>query len=287
MRAKDFINEAPLGDYEFIGNFDQTGGAFRKDVDRKLVSHPVTQQKAEIFFKELPNNLRLFFVNKPGLTKYRESGSYTPEKIKEIFKQDADKIIAGSEDSITVVFLGNYGVNWKMMTPWIMAHRIGHAMAADRIGKKDDEHAWPIAERAFFSTINNVLSKIYRVNPVEQSWASRGYSDRYMPGYNDAYRALFQAIGTQKSSREGKLNRPYEFLYELFAQFIQKGHVTLNPFPQSLGYGRKAWGRPTKYMSQNREYSQYMENMSRRIQNDLTIVFTDVLSEMEGKIFLM
>jgi hypothetical protein len=287
VRAEDFINEAPLGDYELIGNFDKTGGAFRKDVDRKLVSHPVTQQKAEIFFKELPNNLRLFFVNKPGLTKHRESGSYTPDQIRTIMGPDADQIINGSEDSITVVFLGNYGVNWKMMTPWIMAHRIGHAMSADSRGKRDDEHAWPIAERAFFSTINNVLSKVYRVNPVEQSWASRSNRDRYMPGYSEAYRALFQAIGTQKSSREGKLNRPYEFLYELFAQFIQKGYVTLNPFPQSLGYGRKAWGRTTRYMSQDREQSQYMSTMTNIIQNDLTIVFTDVLNEMEGKIFLM
>ena len=103
------------------------------------------------------------------------------------------------------------------------------------------------------------------------------------------YNALFNAIGTQRSSRTGQIRRPYEFLYELFAQYLGTGQVTLNPLPTNLGYGRKNWGNPSKYLNLKPEYRDDNEraDASAMLANDMKYMFDDVLSNSVGKIFVM
>jgi hypothetical protein len=283
LKGKEFeLSEAPLADYVPMGDFDKPG-PFR-GADKKLVVHPTNQIKAQKFFEKTPYDFRLFFSNISGTGKYSEYGAMSPNNIKEIFQDQADAIINGHDNAITVVFVGNKGDSKVPMTPWIMAHRFGHAIqATNRMGGWS---AWKEVENLFFRTVNSMLEEYYGKD--SNSTGSNSYGQvkwNMTPEYN----ALFNAIGTQRSSRRGEIRRPYEFLYEIFAQYLGTGSVTFNALPNNLGYGRQAWGTPTKYL---RLKSEYADDASRRemadqLANDMKFMFDDVLSNSVGKIFVM
>jgi hypothetical protein len=283
LQGKEFeLSEAPLADYMPMGDFDKPG-PFR-GADKKLVVHPTNQIKAQKFFEKTPYDFRLFFSNISGTGRYSEYGAMSTNNIKEIFKDQAESIIDGHEDAITVVFVGNKGDSKVPMTPWIMAHRFGHAIqSTNRMGGWS---AWKEVENLFFKSVNDMLEEYY--GKSSNSTGSNAYSQvkwNMTPEYN----ALFNAIGTQRSSRRGEIRRPYEFLYEIFAQYLGTGSVTFNALPNNLGYGRKAWGTPTKYLRLKSEYSDESSRreMSNQLANDMQIMFDDVLSNSVGKIFVM
>lgn len=274
---RDQVSEAPLADYQPLGDFSKPG-PFRGP-DKKLVPHPTNQLKTARFFEQTPYDFRLFFSNISGTGRYSEYGAMDPETVKIIFgDSDAgEQIVRGHEDAITIVFVGNKGDSKVMLTPWMMAHRIGHAIQAT--GRmRQSEGPWKAAEDHFFRTINALLDEFYgrRGNPG-------GQLKNELRG---EYNALFNAIGTQRSSRQGEITRPYEFLYELFAQYLGTGRITLNPLPKQQGYGRKAWGRSTRSLNLrgDAEETKYTTEVLAR---DMELMFDDVLSSMVGKILVM
>jgi len=285
MRATEFITEAPLTDYVPLGDFEKKGQF--KDVDRKLITHPATHNKAVRFLENTPYNFRLFFNNNPGLRKHRESGARTPEEIQEIFREDSKQILANSQNAITIVFLGNYGDQAVMMTPWVMAHRFGHAITASNrrsYGNQNSTDPWQKAENYFFRTINELLEHYYKKVATRSTYGSN-VNYNLAPEYN----ALFNSIGTQRSSRTGQIKRPYEFMYEMFAQYLKTGAITFNPLPVSLDYGRKAWGRPTKYMSISDDVRDELsrQEISDELANGLSNLFSTVLRQSVGNVYVM
>ena len=125
-----------------------------------------------------------------------------------------------------------------------------------------------------------MLKDYYGVNKINQFDTEVNWK------LNKEYNALFNAIGTQRSSRKELIKRPYEFFYEMFAQYIGTGHITLNPLPKQQGYGRKAWGRSTQSLNLrgDEEESQYTTEVLGR---DMELMFDDVLSSLVGKILVM
>jgi hypothetical protein len=272
------LEEAPLADYVPMGNFEKPG-PFR-GADKKLIPHPTNQLKTAKFFEQTPYDFRLFFSNIPGTGRYSEYGPMRPEVVQEIFGANAQQILAGHEDAITVVFVGNKGDSKVMLTPWMMAHRIGHAVQAGT-RRGGGQGAWQQAEDHFFRGINELLKEFYKRS------APNDYSSQVNWKLNKEYTALFNAIGTQRSSRTGQIARPYEFLYELFAQYLGTGQITLNPLPKSKEYGRKVFGRSTQSLRMTpgaEEDSQYTTEVLAR---DMEIMFSDVLSELVGKVLVM
>ena len=280
MRLRDILSEVPMADYQPLGDFDKPG-PFRGP-DKKLVPHPRNRIKAERFFEQTPYDFRLFFSNISGTGRYSEYGPMDPETVKIVFGEEGEQIVQGHEDAITIVFVGNKGDAKRMLTPWLMAHRFGHAITAGSRGKRDAGGAWQEAERHFFSNVNQILGDFYgrTGNPGGQLKFE----------LSKEYNALFNAIGTQRSSREGDIRRPYEFLYEIFAQYLGTGQITLNPLPVSIGYGQQAWGKPTKVMSV-RSAELRDENQRRHttelLARDMEIMFNDVLGDAVGKIYIM
>ena len=270
-----------MADYVPLGDFDKPG-PFR-GADKKLIPHPANRLKAEKFFANTPYDIRLFFSNISGTGRYSEHGPMDPETVKIIFGDEGEQIVAGHENAITIVYVGNKGDAKQMLTPWIMAHRFGHAVQAGhrRGGKMDREGAWPEAENHFFGQVNSMLEEYYGKS------GERGGNLKFelTPEYN----ALFNAIGTQKSSRSNKIRRPYEFLYEIFAQYLGTGHVTFNPLPSNLGYGRQAWGTPSKYLNLKPEVRDEAsrKHATEMLAGDMELMFNDVMSNLEGKILVM
>jgi hypothetical protein len=277
MALKQFT---PMGDFEKPGPF--------KGVDKRLIPHPTNQLKAQQFFEKTPYDFRLFFSNISGTGRYSEYGPMKPEIIQQVFGEQAQQIIQGSEDAITVVFVGNKGDSKVMMTPWIMAHRFGHAIqAGHRNVGSSRSGAWPEAEQYFFNTVNQLLERCYGKIAKDQYGrpARSGMSSNLIPEYN----ALFNSIGTQRSSRSNEIKRPYEFLYELFAQYLGTGTITLNPLPTNLGYGRQVWGNPSKYLNLKPEFrdEEVRQYESQGIGDDLTEYFAEVLRGCIGNIYVM
>jgi hypothetical protein len=283
MRATEFTTEAPLTDFEPMGNFDKPGPF--KGPDKKLVPHPTNQLKAQKFFENTPYDFRLFFSNISGTGKYNEYGPMQPDVIKQVFGEYADKIVNGSQDAITVVFVGNTGDAKVPLTPWVMAHRFGHAIQAGS-RRNSGWHVWTEAEKHFFNNVNECLTEYYgkTTNSRERSWR-----DSFKYDLTPEYNALFNAIGTQRSSRSGLIKRPYEFLYEIFAQYLGTGSIKFNPIPSNLGYGRQNWGNPSKYLNIKPEYNDEGErqNIADTLAYDMQLMFDDVLSNCVGQIYVM
>jgi hypothetical protein len=276
------LDEMALSTYKTFGDFTKPGPF--QGPDKKLVPHPKNIEKATKFFEQTPYDFRLFFSNMPGTGKYSEHGPMTPDEIKKVFGPQADAILQDSEDQITVVFVGNKGDRKVMLTPWMMAHRFGHAIQAGNRGNRGWS-TWGEAEKHFFTSVNTMLEEYYGKIKSQTPGVTSKVNYNLTPEYN----ALFNAIGTQRSSRSGEIRRPYEFLYELFAQYLGTGNVTFNPLPSNLGYGRRVFGNPTKYMNIKPEFRDESEraHASEMLAGDMQIMFDDVLSSSVGKIFVM
>ena len=184
--------------------------------------------------------------------------------------------------SITVVYVGNKGDAKVMLTPWIMAHRFGHAVQAGVRSQKGWSE-WREAEEHFFNKVHDLLKQYYGKLPRKDD------TFRIKMSLASEYNALFNALGTQKSSRKGIIRRPYEFMYELLAQYIGTGKITLNPFPDEQGYGRKVFGRYVQYLKIKPEYRDTDDRIhaSEILANDMEINFNNVLASSVGKIFIM
>lgn len=270
MKIRDIITEAPLADYEPIGFKPGKTGGFRRPSDRALVTHPVVLGKVKQFFSKTPFNFRLFPVQFRGGGRYLETGLVSPQKLTEIVGvENAKRILSdASDDTITVVYTSNIGANHVPMTPWIMAHRIGHAI-------RTNNPAWKTLELSFFAVIQEILIDYYQVNldnPASQ---------------NMLYQTLFTQIGTMRSARKNLLPRPYEFLYEMLAQYINTGSVQFNPAPRSLYSNRKVWGRSQVIRTIDAESQKEADQMLQTLSRDMPIYFNDVLNWAEGKIFVM
>ena len=279
-RASKGATEAPLADYQPIGDFDKPG-PFRGP-DKKLIPHPVNQLKTTKFFEKTPYDFRLFFSNIPGTGRYSEYGVMDPDTVKIIFGDAGEQIVTGHENAITVVYVGNSGDSKVMLTPWMMAHRLGHAIQAGARGQmRDQQHPWKAGEDHFFGQVNSMLEEYYG----KSGQRGGNLKAELTPEYN----ALFNAMGTQRSSRSGEIRRPYEFLYEIFAQYLGTGAVTFNALPANLGYGRQAWGNPSRYLNIKPEYRDetVRKQAAEVLSYDMELMFNDALSNAEGKILVM
>jgi hypothetical protein len=278
--GEEAVDEMALQQFTPMGDFNKPGPF--KGVDKRLVPHPTNQLKTQKFFEQTPYDFRLFFSNIPGTGKYSETGPVSAQQLQQMFGEQAQPIIDGSEDAITVVFVGNKGDSKVMMTPWIMAHRFGHAIQAG-VRRNSGWSTWNEAEKHFFNSVNTTLEEYYGKQAQKGFGSSAPMKTDLTPEYN----ALFNAIGTQRSSRSGEIKRPYEFLYEIFAQYLGTGQVTFNPLPTNLGYGRKNWGNPSKYLNLKPEMRDGATDAAQTLANDMQYMFDDVMSSSVGQIFVM
>jgi GNAT superfamily N-acetyltransferase len=271
------LQEAPVADYQTLGDFAKPGPF--SQVDRRLVTHPTNRLKTMKFFANTPYDIRLFFSNLPRMKNVQEFGAMTAKEVQQVFPaEQAQQIIQGHDNAITVVFIGNYGDAKVIMTPWIIAHRIGHAIQATQ-RFNPDSGAWRRAEQHFFKQVNDILQDYYHLDlrsSQQPQWQ-----------FEKQYAALFNAIGTQRSSRENKIRRPYEFLYELWAQYLGAGKIELKPLPGKIPYGRKAWGRVGQALYMRGPVSAEAGYVTQTLAHDMEIMFGDVLSELVGKILIM
>jgi hypothetical protein len=279
MKILDIITEAPLTDYQPLGDFERGRGGFRHEVDKRLVTNPVSVGKIHKFFQNSPYDIRIFPVQVRGGGRWLETGEVTPEKLVEIVgKDNAQRILAGQgPDNITIIFTNNTGAERIPLTAWMMAHRIGHAMRTWSLGGPPAAKSWDTVTRHFWRDLNRILGDYYRIpntTPIQNA-------------NPEIYRAIIDAIGTMRSARQRTITRPAEFIYEMFAQYLNTGEVTFNPAPATLLSRRHAWGRPHHIRSIDKLNQQEANQALETLSHDMELLFNDVMSNALGRIYVM
>lgn len=298
MKLRDFtepLYEAPIGDYATIGNWGDKDArnSFRHDQDRKIVTAPKAINKVRRKFGNTEHMMNFYFVNLPGAAKQAETGMMTPEDIQkrmpkawELIQQREQQEGTDPSEAINVLFVGNAGVNRKPMTAWIMAHRLGHAIQATgrfNLGRKDRHDPtfyWKEAEKEVEGNVTKIFQEVYGKRVGRTNW---GRSEIW----NDTSVAkFFEAIGTMRSAREGNLGgRPYEFMYELFAQYVTTGEIKFNPIPRSFGMAR---GPRYRIQGDVEEDTQFADGyLNGGLSYMLPDYFDTVLYQMTGKYLVM
>jgi hypothetical protein len=180
-----------------------------------------------------------------------------------------------NNDAITVIFTNNTAAEKVPLTSWTIAHRIGHS---SRRGDKGVEREWDYLIKELKSYCNNFMEHHYGIVPSVQY----GLGDNKYP-----YGYVAAILGTMKSARDNNINRPNEFLYELFAQYIINGRITLNknlPKHIKVNLPSSGYGRSSSYWRLQREPDEILiEEMEEMLNN----CFERILGRMINSIFVM
>jgi hypothetical protein len=279
------LSEVPVDTYKTIGDFDKPK-SFADKRDRELIKNPLTVEKVKDFFKNTDFTFDLYFVNLSGRRKFSEMGNVSekfifdkyPDGLGILPKQLNNGKI--NKDNITIFYVGNTAAEKTPMTAWTMAHRFGHVIRTQRSGKTN--YAWKVMVDDWLDKEFDKLLALYNVNVT---------SNRYDPNYYDisasfikskAY--LFNQIGTMRSARLGKIKRPYEFYYELFAQYLKNGYIKLNSLEHIIKTGSAPYGRSKMASTKNIDE---VNDILKSIENDFRFYAEDVLSECVGNIYVM
>ncbi len=127
------------------------------------------------------------------------------------------------------------------------------------------------------------LLKLYNI----QNASKYGYSDDYYRNraiVDKAKAKLFNQVGTMRSARQGEIDRPSEFYYELFAQYLKFGKITLNRLDSRIVRGHGAWGRKEMAHTNDKES---VNDILQEIENDFKYYAEDALSDCIGNIYVM
>lgn len=279
------VDEAPLGDYHTIGDWGEKERArsFAQKKDRQIIQHPATLRKAQKMFGRTEHILNLYFANLPGLRKFSEYGVMEPEDIAQDMPQVWEEISmrggdVDHENGINVIFVTNVGFQRMDMTPWIMAHRIGHALrASERMGRP--QGTWQEYEDDVTMYFRDILENTYDWEiPISRFWyGGTANQDKLLAKF-------FEAIGGMRSARKGQLGgRPYEFLYEMFAQFITQGRLTFRPLPESFGLRGGPWFR----IQEQDVADMWNRSLNEEVGDHIGARIDNTLYSMEGKFLVM
>lgn len=254
MRMNQFTTEAPIGDYATIGNWgdQEKSNSFNHAQDRKMIQSDNLVKKVRKKFGNTEHILNFYFVNLPGAKKNAESGVLPAEEIErrmpqawQAIQQREQEQGTDASSSINVVYVGNAGFQRVPMTAWIMAHRLGHSLYRTQ--------PWKDFVDDITETFQGIFQNVYEINTRRDR--NGGFSNID----DKSLAAFYEEIGSMASARNKKLGgRPYEFYYELFAQYVTTGKITMRPLP-------KVWGTP-----RGRQYRSVDEETREYYSDDLT-----------------
>lgn len=271
--------EAPIDQIHAVGDFSKAA-SFRKAPDRALVSKPERWEKIRAAWAKTDEVFNIWLLNQKGAGKHSEHGTMSPAEVQKELKLD---IKTEGSDAINIVFVGNSGAEWRAMTPWIMAHRFGHAISAtNRFSKKDPNMGHQKLE------LDNYVDKTFKGLHECYNFPTSPEASKYgftgMANDKDM-KFLAQAFCTFKSARERNLRAYFEVHNELLAQYLLTGDVKFNEPPPTVTT-RMAWGK-SQGVSLKRDKQEDAEDLIRDLQNTYGYLVQNLLSTCVGKIFVM
>ena len=230
-------------------------------------------------FSLVEQTIDAYFVKMPGMRDHLEVGEVTEDYLKQ-FGVDIPPI---NRSNITIYFTNNRGTERMPLTPWTIAHRIGHAARRLDSYQKFTQHV----QRDFAE----LLEMIYGIEKSSQRYAFDDRSRQQQADHDKLIRQLMMSLGTMRSARTKSLFNSGEFTHELFAQAIIKNKIEFNEkIPRQL-ITKYAWGNPSQGAYSKVHADEPMLNdIVDRIQSNASYYKTQVnlvLKDMVGKIFVM
>ena len=210
------LHEMPIGNIYTHGDFSKPG-SLRQD-DLSLTTQK-RQDKIKRVLQKAPVLIDLHFVNLAEMIDVGEhiKNSFPPKlgfKTKQELKQQWGIDIKIVPNAVNLIYVQNEGTDRVPLTPWIIAHRLGHAFA------------YPM-ETKF--TLRDILD--YFTDAIKK--ISYIYADNDSGPDNPTLAKIF---GTTRACREGliKTGRTAEWLYDCFAQLCVIGDIKFNKAPESI-----------------------------------------------------
>jgi hypothetical protein len=280
---KKFLTEAPVRDYETVGDFSK-GSSFRKETDRKMITSEKAIKNVRKKFSKTPYEFNLIFVNSKKAKPHQEVGlvdnAWVRQNLDPEVAEKIDNYIG--EDTINVIFTNNSADERVPMTPWIMVHRFAHAVRKD--GATEEQYAYKEAHNHLISQVRNIF-EAYGKNDFNPE--RRGYSDSDRAKSRKdqlAMMYMFKHMATFKSAREDNLRDWFEIINELIAQYIITGGIKFNPLPRCFGGG--AFSNKQNYCTSEEELKSVNDDVA-TLSRDMEIVIDNVLSSAIGNTYVI
>lgn len=290
----DYLVEMPVANYQPIGDFSKNS-SFRDPRDRMLINNPRSIELVKKKFGNTEHIFNFYFVNSAKANKHTEVGLVDIGWLKTNLGDDVynavEKGLDENEDAISVVFTNNKGSERKNLTAWMMAHRIGHALARENgMGGKN------FLYKECTNTIISVLSSCMQYYGDEQfpdnerKLTSYGYDEHTAQNSRRNQLAMtyfFQSVCTFRSARENLIRDWFEVVNELLAQYLTTGKIRFNPAPPSFGNktnGKNAFRRSIRG---GEEALSDVNDELNSLANGLTYHFDNLLGAVANKVLVM
>lgn len=205
MRYRE-LTEAPIVDYQVVG---QDTNSFDKP-DMKLIRSDKAKARMIRVFENTPHRFSVIFAPDPNIEHDDQEVGDALERVSagihdEYILSNWMKV-TGETGVIKIIMLGNISpVNKMPMTPWTLAHKIGHSFQDDTSGVSKE-----------------ILDQI---DVVDQLTGSNPKYGMFQP--NRTRKNIMKGL-TMRSARydKDKLS-PFEVFPEIIAQYLITGKVTI------------------------------------------------------------
>ena len=270
-----FMAEMALTDFKKFGKWDDPKN--RHGYDKQsvgILNSDVGVRKIQDTFNKVNlADFNLYFVKQPNAKNYAETGKVDAKFVKDNLNLEvgADIKDPSENDEITIIFTNNVAAERTPLTPWTIAHRIGHAFQATE-RKKYRNSVLDSHLKYIDNILKDIFDSCYNYDVLSNN------SGRSVLGNRDyILRDFLENIGAFRSARLKKLPRTFEFFFECFAQWLlSNGNLKFNDFPKVLkSSNRKAWGKDT-----GRYYKLTDEDLADNYKSDLTYAFENAFREL-------
>ena len=274
------ISEMALTDFKKIGKWDdkKSRHGYDKASVSLLNSDAGVRKIQDTFNKVKLADFNLYFLKKPNAKNFSEIGQVDSNFVQKNLGLEVgvDVKDPSENDEITIIFTNNAAADRTPLTPWTIAHRIGHAFQSTE------------RKKYIYSNFNDHIKNINNTFKYIFDDCYNYSSDIELGSRDYILRDFLENIGIFRSARLKKLPRTYEFFYECFAQWLlSNGNLKFNDFPKMVkSSNRKAWGNDT-----GRYYKLTSPDLADNYKSELIYAFEnafrDLLESNIGTISIM
>jgi hypothetical protein len=242
----------PITGHGLYGDFS-AGGSLRTE-DRRLLRSDKMQRKIKDVLVDIPIPVHLHFVNLPYIFEidalprfFRSADPFFPDqKIGHMsaakFKRIYDVQLSIARNALNLVFIENEGENRLPFTPWIIAHRLYHALSLAVQYRPDTNHR-RLGEG--FTRLLTAGAKTYRcrnrfVDDDRRLWPSRRFGKR-STARDDILKLLAEETLDTQVCRNRRLNNHLEAIAEAFAQWCVTGSIRTKALPRRIVWSEQAF----------------------------------------------
>lgn len=275
------VDEMAISTFKTVGDWGKKS-SFKHDVDRRLLTSPKAVEKIHKQWEKTPYDFDMYLVNDPRVNKseFREVGLVDMSFVRDKMKLTPEEIPDPSGDTIVIIYTGNFGDERYMASGWILAHRLGHALAR---GRGTPAQMWNEFTNTLRKRIANMLKEVYGIDVYSSTYdfANNAQKDKML-------KYVAQQLGTMKSARDENLRNWYEFAYELLAQYLITGKIKFNPLPKSLVTGIAGWGRKeTRWVRDEEVRTSINESDIESFAEEMEYELEGILGASVGRVFVM